>query len=80
MLMKDLEQGKLYQLKAKKDKEPFSKCKDGEIVMYLTHSLYNPIKKPLYRKEATYLVQFITPRGEVLEMLMFDGELLPISD
>ena len=79
MLMKELEPGKLYQLKTKKGKEPFTKCQDGDIVMYLSHTLYNPIKKPLYRKEVTYLVQFITPKGEVLEMLMFDGELTNIT-
>lgn len=78
MLMNDLEQGKLYQLKAKKGKEPFTRCSEGDIVMYLGHHDYNPISRKLYRKEKTYLVRLIIPSGEVIELMMFEGELLPI--
>lgn len=78
MLMKDLEPGKLYQLRAKKGKEPFTRCNEGDIVMYLGCRLYNPITRRIYRKEKTYLVRMIIPSGEVLEILMFEGELYPI--
>ena len=78
MLMKDLEPGKLYQLRAKKGKEPFTKCNEGDLVMYLDHHLYNPINRRIFRKEKLYLVRIIIPSGEVLEILMFEDELQPI--